>query len=389
MTPNGLTDSGPMWKSSRITGGLSGGIVPTVGTEGLYNPPVAKQKAKTRRFLVSLDDLVEKTRRRRRGPHRWLILTHDNPDPDSIATAAAMQALLRAAHSVRATIGYGGIVGRAENQEMIRTLRLKLSRLRHLNWNDYARIILVDAQPGTGNVGLPEDRTADVVVDHHPLRRATRSVDTYDVRPDYGASATIAGEYLQAREIEISRQLATALVYAIRSETRELGREAGDADRALYRRLLPRVDSAALGRIQHPRLPVSYFATLERALTDLRGVRTLITTHLGAVDQPDIVPEIADLLVRMEGRTWALVTGEFEDRLYASLRTTNRQADAGRVMRAILGRKGRGGGHGMMAGGWLPLEDGVEVSALADSLMRKLAKRLNHDPERVSSVQLN
>lgn len=348
-----------------------------------------KQEAKTRRFLESLDDLVEKTRRRRRGPHRWLILTHDNPDPDSIATAAAMQALLRAAHSVRATIGYGGIVGRAENQEMIRTLRLKLSRLRHLNWNDYARIILVDAQPGTGNVGLPDEREVDVVVDHHPLRRGTRSVDTCDVRPDYGASATIAGEYLLAREVEISEHLATALVYAIRSETLELGREANDADRKLYGRLLPHVDSAALGRIQHPRLPASYFATLERALNDLQGVRNLITTHLGAVEQPDIVPEIADFLVRMEGRTWAFVTGEFEDRLYASLRTTNRQADAGRAMRSILGRKGRGGGHGMMAGGWLPLEDGVKASALADSLMRKLAKRLNHDPERVSSVQLN
>lgn len=349
---------------------------------------MSKPPAKTRRFLQALEELVEKTRRRRRGPHRWLILTHDNPDPDSIATAAAMQALLRHGHSVRATIGYGGIVGRAENQEMIRTLRLKLSRLRHLNWTDYARIILVDAQPGTGNVGLPDDRTVDVVVDHHPLRRATRLVDTYDVRLDYGASATIAGEYLRAREIEISRQLATALVYAIRSETRELGREAGDADRALYRRLLPRVDSAALGRIQNPRLPVSYFATLERALTDLRGVRTLITTHLGAVDQPDIVPEIADFLVRMEGRTWALVTGDFEDRLYASLRTTNRRADAGKVMRKILGRKGRGGGHGMIAGGWLPLGEDGGGDEMASSLGRKLAKHLNHDPERVNSIDL-
>lgn len=355
---------------------------------GLYNPPVSKPQAKTKRFLESLDELVVKTRRRRRGSHRWLILTHDNPDPDSIATAAAMQALLRAAHSVRATIGYGGIIGRAENQEMVRTLRLKLSRLRHLNWNDYARIILVDAQPGTGNVGLPEDRAVDVVVDHHPLRRATHSVDTYDVRPDYGASATIAGDYLLVSEIEVSKQLATALVYAIRSETRELGREAGNADRRLYRRLLPQVDSAALGRIQHPRLPASYFATLERALNDLQGVRNLISTHLGSVEQPDIVPEIADFLVRMEGRTWALVTGEFEDRLYASLRTTNRQADAGRVMRQLLGRRGRGGGHGMIAGGWLPLGEDAEASEVADSLVGKLAKRLNHDPERVSDIDL-
>ena len=352
-----------------------------------YNPNVSGATP-TNQFLESLAGLVTKTRRRRSGPHRWLILTHDNPDPDAIATAATMQALLRAVHGVRATIGYGGIIGRAENQEMVRVLRLKLSRLRHLNWGDYARIIIVDAQPGTGNVGLPEDRVADVVVDHHPIRRATRQVDTWDVRPAYGATATIASEYLAASGVDVSRQLATALVYAIRTETRELGREASDADRELYRRLMPLIDSSALGRIQHPRLPQSYFATLERALSELSGVRTLVTTYLDAVPQPDIVPEIADLLVRMNGRTWALVTGTHEGRLYASLRTTNRRADAGRIMRQILGRRGKGGGHGMAAGGWLPVAEGEHAADLARALVNKLARRLNHDPERIADVDL-
>lgn len=353
-----------------------------------YNLTVSKIPTQTRQSLEALAEMVVATRRRR-GPHRWLILTHDNPDPDAIATAAAIQALLRSAHSVRATVGYGGIIGRAENQEMVRVLRIKLSRLRHLNWNDYARIVLVDAQPGTGNVSLPNDRTADIVLDHHPRRRTTSSAQIVDVRPDYGATATIAGEYLRAEDVSVSRHLATALVYAIRSETRELGREASDADRSIYRELLPRMDSAALGRIQHPRLPVSYFGTLERGLADLRGVRTLIATHLGPVSQPDIVPEIADLLVRMEGRTWALATGEHEGRLYASLRTSNRRADAGRVMRQILGRKGKGGGHGMTAGGWQKIEAEDVPAEMAASLLSKLAKRLNHDPERIAAVELN
>ncbi len=297
-----------------------------------------------------------------------------------------MQSLLRASHGVRATVGYGGIIGRAENQEMVRVLRMRMSRVRHLNWNHYARIILVDAQPGAGNAMLPGSRSPDVVVDHHPLRRTTKAVHTVDVRPDYGASATIAAEYLEAAEVPVSRHLATALVYAIRSETRELGREASDADRELYRSLLPVVNSAALGQIQHPRLPISYFRTLHRAMDDLRGVKTLIATHLDWVPQPDIVPEVADLLVRMEGRTWALTTGAYEGRLYVSLRTTNRRADAGRVMQQIIGRKGKGGGHGMMAGGWLPIAEDQDPAALSNSLLNKLAKRLNHDPKKLSPV---
>ncbi len=341
-----------------------------------------------RDFLSELGRLVAATKRRSSGPHRWLILTHDNPDPDAIGTAAAVQTLLRAEYSVRATVGYGGIIGRAENREMVKTLRMTLSRVRHLNWDHYARILLVDAQPDTGNVTLPDRRNADVVIDHHPLRRATRSSPAYVVRPDYGASATIAAQLLLATDTPISRRLATALVYAIRSETRELGREASDADRDVYRYLLPTVDSAALGRIQHPRLPVSYFRTLHRALDDVRGVRTLIATTLGEVPQPDIVPEIADLLVRMEGRTWALATGVFENRLHVSLRTTNRRADAGRLMRQLLRGKGRGGGHGMIAGGWIAIDDPADAKPLSDALLKRLAKRLNHDPERLRPLEL-
>jgi hypothetical protein len=75
-----------------------------------------------------------------------------------------------------------------------------------------------------------------------------------------------------------------------------------------------------------------------------------------AIDQPDIVPEIADLLLRMEGKTWSLCTGVDGDRLYLSIRTTNPRAEAGNLMRRLIGKAGRGGGHGTMAGGYVMLD---------------------------------
>jgi nanoRNase/pAp phosphatase (c-di-AMP/oligoRNAs hydrolase) len=100
------------------------------------------------------------------------------------------------------------------------------------------------------------------------------------------------------------------------------------------------------------------------------------------------VPEIADLVLRLQGKTWSLCTGVFGDRMYLSIRTTNPRADAGRLMRRLLGRRGKGGGHGMMAGGWIPLDPNAasEVESLQNGLAARLAKYLKKNPERLAPL---
>src|SRR5512146_1938718 len=69
---------------------------------------------------VKLERLIQYAR----GHHRALILTHDNPDPDSIASAVALAYILEHMAGIQAVVAYGGIVGRAENRAMIRVLKL-------------------------------------------------------------------------------------------------------------------------------------------------------------------------------------------------------------------------------------------------------------------------
>jgi nanoRNase/pAp phosphatase (c-di-AMP/oligoRNAs hydrolase) len=319
---------------------------------------------------------------------RWLVLTHDNPDPDALASAHAMAKLLHSGLGRKVTIGYGGIIGRAENREMVRVLGLEMSHIRHLSWKNYKHFALVDTQPRTGNNQLPEEIVPDLVFDHHPRRKATQSVPFADVRPAYGATATMMAEYLLAKEVKITGADATALVYAIRTETRDFGREASGPDKEVYDLLYPRVNKGQLAKIQHPRLPLSYFRTLHQALERLETVETLIVSHLEAVAQPDIVPEIADLLLRLEGKTWSLCTGLFEDRVYLSVRTTNTRADAGNIMRRLVGNKGRGGGHGMTAGGWMSLGSRTDPLIQQRRLGERLAKYLRKDPSKLDPVSL-
>ena len=339
---------------------------------------------RTRERFAGLEDLLK--RHSQRG--RWLVLTHDNPDPDALAAAAALTAMLRKVFNRRVTIAYGGMIGRAENRQMVRTLGLSLSHLRHLNWKNYQHYALVDCQPGTGNNQFPDHLSPDLVFDHHPMRRATRDAQFADIRTDYGATATIMAEYLETAGVEITRPIATAMLYAISTETQDFLREFSNADRQVYDALRPLSDLRSLAKIQSPPLSLEYFHTLRRAVESMRTVSTLVVSHLGPVHQPDIVPEVADLLLRLEGKTWSLCTGSFEERLYLSVRTTNPRGDAGRLMRRLLGRRGKGGGHGMIAGGWVSLGDvdNGKIEAMQSRLAVRLAKMLKKNPDRLQPI---
>ncbi len=340
----------------------------------------------TRQRFAAFSELVG----RQSSKGRWLVLTHDNPDPDSIAAAAALSKLLRRAFRRRVTVAYGGIIGRAENQEMVRVLGIRLSHVRYLNWKHYKNFALVDTQPGTGNNQLPEETIPEMVFDHHPMRRLSHRAAFTDIRPGFGATATILAEYLMAGEVEITKKNATALVYAIRTETQDFAREFAPTDKAVYDALHPIADIRAMARIQTPRLPLGYFRNLHEALESLQSVSTLVVSHVGEVEQPDIVPEIADLLLRLRGKTWSLTTGVYGDRIYLSIRSTNSRAEAGRLMRRLLRRRGKGGGHGMMAGGWIPLGNPPNDNrvALQDQLARRLARMLKKNPDRLTPIAL-
>lgn len=303
---------------------------------------------------------------------RLLILAHDNPDPDSIAGAVALKHLVWERFGIRSTVSYGGIVGRAENRAMLRLLRIKMSPVHRIPLRRYRHIALVDTQPKTGNNSLPLELEPTVVIDHHPLRRDTKA-PLVDVRPEYGAVATILTEYLQECGCKIPTPLATALFYAISSETQALGREAGEADTRAYLSLFPLANKKHLARIQRPSLPKSYFNVLDRSLLGAATYKNVVVARLGTVKVPELAAEVADLLVRMERITWALCLARHGDRLVLSIRTTNVKAKAGRVIQRLVGRRGRAGGHNMMAGGWL---DGTGLSeAQKDRLEEEMVNK--------------
>ncbi len=323
--------------------------------------------------LAELDQILLSQR-------RLLIVLHDNPDPDALASGAALSYLARKRCGVSATIAYGGIIGRAENRAMVRELKIPARHISRLRPSSYGNIALVDTQPGSGNNSLPSEVPATLVIDHHPLRRGVKA-GFIEVKPDYGATATIMVEWLLASGVDIPANLATALSYAISSETQDLGRETSERDVHAYLAVYSRSSIRKLARIIHAKLPRSYFQTLARALHQAVSFRNVICAHLGDVPTPEIVPEIADLMVRHERIGWSLCTGRFDGSLILSVRSTHAGAKAGRLLRRLVANRGRAGGHDMTAGGRIPLEQGRNENPqlLEEKLAQDFARLLGHE----------
>jgi nanoRNase/pAp phosphatase (c-di-AMP/oligoRNAs hydrolase) len=313
---------------------------------------------------------------RGRGPA--LILTHDNPDPDSMAAADGLRALLETQADVPCTVARGGIVGRAENRAMVSVLGLEHVEVSRLDLADYALIGLVDTQPETGNNSLPPGHRVDIIVDHHPRRPGSARATWCDIREDFGASCTIVYSYLREMKVPISPSTATALLYAIKSETRDLGRESSRHEFEAYSELLRIADLEKLYAIAEPKVPAAHFATLDRALraAEVRG--PLVTANLGSLSYPDLVAEIADLLLPFDAAHWVLCVGQHDGAVYLSMRTDVEHAHAGQLIRGIVDGRGAAGGHGQIAGGRLhrPVASDEELGLVYAELVRELAKAL-------------
>jgi nanoRNase/pAp phosphatase (c-di-AMP/oligoRNAs hydrolase) len=304
------------------------------------------------------------------GAEQVLVLTHDNPDPDAIASAAALAFLCQASAGVTTTLAFGGIVGRAENRALIAEVGVPFQRMGTLEIPSGALVALVDTQPRTGNNSLPAGRIAGIVIDHHPVRPETAATTFSDVRPGYGASCSILVEYLRAAGLEPERTLATALFYGIQSETMDLGREVSPADVEASLYLYPRSDPASISRIRHARVPASYLQSVHEALERARLYGGVMCVPMGRLDYPDLGAELADMFMRVEGVEWAIVSGRYHDDLLLSVRTYQLDAHAGDLVRKVVRDRGSAGGHGMLAGAQVPLKGlgDAEVEELVSSL---------------------
>lgn len=283
------------------------------------------------------------------------VFMHDNPDPDAIASAVALRDIAQA-RGLSADACYFGDISHQENRALVNLLDLELVHLEPDDFDPdyYDGIALVDhARPGINNQLAP-DTAVDIVIDHHPPREPVRAV-YQDLRSDVGATSTLLADYYARSGIAISTTIATALLYGIRVDTRDFGREitATDFDAAAF--LLPRTDADVLERVESPSISGATLETVARAIQNREQRGSVIASCVGEISDRDALAQAAEQLLAMEGVSTTFVYGYVEGTVFASARTRGTDLDIGEVLRDAFDRIGSAGGHAEMAGAQLPL----------------------------------
>ena len=173
---------------------------------------------------------------------------------------------------------------------MTRILEIDVEQIKPRTVEEYDMVAMVDAQPSFFEE--PFERV-DLVIDHHPEETPVRAV-LKDVRPGYGATASILTEYLRAIDARVTQRLATALLYGIKADTQHLERNATRADLDAFAYVHALANHSALRRIERPELPAAVLDLLAEAITQRRLVDGVLFAHLGAMPYRELAAQFAE-----------------------------------------------------------------------------------------------
>ncbi|MGH9410347.1 MAG: DHH family phosphoesterase [Vicinamibacterales bacterium] len=311
---------------------------------------------------------------------RVLILLHNDPDPDALASGLALRNLLRRTKTT-AIIGAMQGVTRPENLRMANMLDIQVEQITPASFEGFERIATVDVQPHY--FGGLLDR-ADLVIDHHPEHPGYSAVFK-DIRADYGSTSTILTEHLRAVDVNISERTATAMLYAIKSDTLFFARHTNRVDLEAFTFLYPLADAALIRKMEGAEI------TLERLEYVTRAARTgilreqVFTAFIGDAPREDFIPYTADFFLQLEDVRWTILAGVVNGSMIVSVRNLGYSKNAGEFVKRWFADIGSAGGHRAMAKAVVPLDrfrskfGDLDPAALT-ARFAEMAEQFLHEP---------
>ncbi|MDR0355377.1 MAG: DHH family phosphoesterase [Deltaproteobacteria bacterium] len=307
--------------------------------------------------------------------HEDKVLIVINADPDSIASSVALKRLLwRKVASV--TIASVNEVRRPDNLRLMSAMKLNLPNLSDLDLSHFTKLAMVDSQPH--HSPLTASLKFALVVDHHPLptSHAYAVPDVSDIRPDFGATATIFVNYLKAARIKPNGLLATALFYAIKTDTQNFVRQGQIEDMKAFRYLYPMVHVPMLSNIEQAPISKQSFKVIHAALNQICFGKSFAAVHFEALDFPDTLVLAADFLMQIDGVNRAVTSGVFDGKLIVVMRSAGiRSSNLGRLAQTAFGQYGSAGGHKNMARAEMEIEKVDPKHALKPQQLQNFVRR--------------
>jgi len=281
---------------------------------------------------------------------RVVIVLHNDPDPDAMASGLALRNVLRRTKQTAVLAALQGVT-RPENQRMMNLLDIQVDILTPEQVVNFDRIAMVDVQPHAFRGVI--DRV-DLVIDHHPEQPGYTSVYK-DIRADYGSTSTILTEHLRAIDVNISERTATAMLYAIKSDTLFFNRQANRVDIEAFSYLYPLADATLIRKMEGAEITMDRLEYVLKAKQHGRMEEQVFCAFLGTSLREDFIPYVADFYLQLENVRWTIVSGIVNDSLVMSVRNLGYSRNAGEFVRKYFNDIGSAGGHRSMAKAVVPL----------------------------------
>jgi nanoRNase/pAp phosphatase (c-di-AMP/oligoRNAs hydrolase) len=275
-----------------------------------------------------------------------------NADPDAIASAMAVSRLLwRRVSSV--SISHVNTINRPDNLAMLKLLGVSVIPHTDIDLLQYSKMVIVDSQPSHNE--FMNQLSPHAIIDHHPDTGA--KAPFLDIRPSYGATASILTEYLRAARIKPSVKLATGLYHAIKTDTNAFKGQTVIEDVRAFQYLFRYINIHLARKIEQADLRLDFLKYFKTALQTMRLRKGRVFVHLGPVVNPDICVIIADFFMRIVSVTWSIVSGTCDKKLIVIFRNDGIRKNAGNVAKKGFGQFGSAGGHKNMARAEIALSD--------------------------------
>lgn len=310
------------------------------------------------------------------------IQTHNFPDPDAISSAFGLQKLLQF-KGIDATICYKGKIARYNTLKLIELLEIKLENLEDIEEKlaEDDEIILVDAQKGNSNI-IDMTGTEIICIDHHPDFEKT-AYRYKDIRPEYGACATIIAEYFFENDIPMDTKTATALSYGIRNDTNKLSRGISKKDLEMMYLMYEKSDMSVIHKLENRELYLEDLMAYSKAIENIQVFDNVSFASTGENCPEALIASVSDFMLALVEVEFSVVYAIQKNGIKLSVRSECGGYDAGIIISRALEGIGNGGGHAAMAGGFIPLtgkEERVEhfISIVRERVLEevKIAKKV-------------
>lgn len=308
--------------------------------------------------MTQLDRVIEQINR-----EHVYIQTHNFPDPDAIASAYGLQQLLKH-RGIHATICYKGKIDRYSTDKLRELLRIDMHNIEALEdvLTDDDEVILIDAQKGNANI-INMTGNEIICIDHHPVFEAYDYRFT-DIRPEVGACASIIAQYFFENEIPMTREIATALTFGIRMDTRNLSRGVSKLDMEMLYQMFDICDQNIIYLLENSTIYFEDLMAYSEAISSIEVYDNISFADTGRNCPEALIASVSDFMLALIEVTLSVVYSRKDGGIKLSVRSEGPDLDAGKIINKALEGIGNGGGHAAMAGGFVPFKGSDEEAEL-------------------------